>query len=165
MWCRARYDGCSNEISMRQRRDTPACYILILSFLHHCLVGAKLPCCNPAVSTTSSHCTKPRKPSRASREPGEDLAKASRTHFSVSDLFVIGCRHGKEWLSGSSLLGQSRFGRRNYIWLCLGTNARVAVLLALTSSLSVAAGLMFGCQVGICLEICTLHLLACNLSL
>ena len=93
-------------------KEIPTCYIPTLSFLHHCQVGKRhVQSCS---LHQSSHCTKPRKPSRDSCEPGEDLAKASRTHFSVSDLFVIGCRHGKEWLSGSSLLGQSRFGRRNY---------------------------------------------------
>jgi hypothetical protein len=73
----------------------------------------------------------------------------------------------KEGLADQLMLGQSGFGRRNYIWLCLGTNARVAVLLVLTSFLSVAAGCSFGCQVGICYEICALRLLhvALNLSL
>ena len=62
----------------------------------------------------SSHCTKPRKPFRALREPGEDLAKASRIHFSVSDRAVIGCCPGERRLSGSFMLGHSGFGRRNY---------------------------------------------------
>lgn len=73
-WCAGWYGGCRNEMSKNWRRDAPTRYILTLSFLHHCLIREKAPCCNPAVSTSSSHCTKPRKPSRDSCEPGEDLA-------------------------------------------------------------------------------------------
>ena len=95
-----------------KRERTPTCYIPTLSFLHHCQVGKRhVQSCS---LHQSSHCTKPRKPSRDSCEPGEDLAKASRTHFSVSDIVVIGCRHVELRLSGSILLGQSGFGRRNY---------------------------------------------------
>jgi len=80
-------------------KGTPTCYILNLSFLLHCLNGnAMLQSCR--LHQASHQIVRNREsPPRASREPGEVLAKASRIHFSVPDLVVIGCRHVKERLS------------------------------------------------------------------
>lgn len=104
-------DGCEEELLRKQQESTYMLYTYPL--LSTSLPGRKRHVQSCSLHQ-SSHCTKPRKPSRDSCEPGEDLAKASRTHFSVSDIVVIGCRHVELRLSGSILLGQSGFGRRNY---------------------------------------------------
>ena len=73
----------------RTSKGTPTRYILILSFLHHCLPGSKAPCCNnPAVSTTPAIVRNRESPLGLFAS----LGKILRGHF-------LGIGHEYDWLS------------------------------------------------------------------